>query len=410
MKRVATMAAALLLVTVGLAMAQATARAAPAQQVGPVTLTITETTTGLADATGVSGGQLTMDLSATSTTAVAGMQFDLLFDPAVVSVASVTFNLPAEFLTIANTGTPGQMTIVLASATAGGVATLDVADVAFNLIGSSGATTALRFQNVIVSDASAEPLAAASVDGSITLADTPPPTPTPTGTPGPTPRPTPTPFPPLTVIPAEDITLVESGEGAITVIQPTSRADIALPRVGFTLAIPAPVQQTTFQVRVRAVAPETLAVTPEGRIVRVVAIDLFDTQGNSLDDTIFWRPATLTFALTPEEVEELGGLAGIIGAVSSRRLQIRRLDETRQRPSSAGLTTRFDIGSRSLSALTSRFSTFAVVYTEPGAALPLTGDPGIRRLVNRIALAGAFAVAVGVLLLVTARMGADRRE
>ena len=46
----------------------------------------------------------------------------------------------------------------------------------------------------------------------------------------------------------------------------------------------------------------------------------------------------------------------------------------------------------------------------PVPTLPLTGDPGVRRLAYRIALAGGLAVAVGILLLVTAPLGADRRE
>ena len=67
------------------------------------------------------------------------------------------------------------------------------------------------------------------------------PRPTPTPAPTSTPKPTRTPFPEFTVVPQEEITSPDGEGGAVTVVHPTSTADITLPEHGVRLRIPAPV-------------------------------------------------------------------------------------------------------------------------------------------------------------------------
>ena len=64
------------------------------------------------------------------------------------------------------------------------------------------------------------------------------------------PGPTPTPFPPLTVIPDDEITppMAETS-CSVNVVHPTQQATFELPERGVKLHIPAPVHQRTFQVR-----------------------------------------------------------------------------------------------------------------------------------------------------------------
>ena len=160
------------------------------------------------------------------------------------------------------------------------------------------------------------------------------------------------------MVPQADITPLAVEGGAVSVMQPTSPADITLPEYGVRLEIPAPVQQETLQVRLSVLDPASLPGQRNTEVLRAVQIDLFDGQGNPRDDAPFWFKAKLSLTLTADEIEQIGGLGTVLGQFSEGRLALRRLSSDRR--GWADLHTLFDINTRTFSVRTAQFSTIAL--------------------------------------------------
>ena len=144
-------------------------------------------------------------------------------------------------------------------------------------------------------------------------------------------------------------------------MHPTSRAIIELPAEGIKLDIPAPVQQQTFQVVLKNTDSGDLPSQGGARFLRAFQIELFDAMAEPLRDVRLWFRAGLSVTLTAAEVEELGGLASVLGHISAGRLQLQKL--SRAGGSWTNLHTRFDIATLTFSARVSQFSTFALTLT-----------------------------------------------
>ena len=214
------------------------------------------------------------------------------------------------------------------------------------------------------------------MDGTITVQV--PSTPTPAPTTAPTPPPpvatkaTPTPFPELTVVPADEITPPAENGGNVVVVQPTSPLRFDLTEVGVGVQMPARARQRTLQLRVQSDSSESVQVQPEGEVLRLVRIDLFDVDGQPLSDTQLWFPAKLSITLSEREVGELGGTGALLNGLATGRLGFRRL-------STAGiwsdLHTSLDIATRTFSASISRFSVFALTWAGRSSGTAPTTTP-----------------------------------
>ena len=239
-------------------------------------------------------------------------------------------------------------------------------------------------------------------------------TPAPTSTPSPevTPEPTATPFPELTVVPVEQITPAEADGGIVKVVQPTTAVTVDLPEDGVRLRIPAPVQQATFQVRLKMIAPDDLAGPSGSKVLRAVQIDLFDVDGNPRERVNLWSSARLRMTLTDADVDEIGGLSSLVAHWASGRLKLQKMSG----PGApwTDLFAQFDISARTFSAWVSTFSTIAIILSDPQAfatapavatppatsvddmqpAAPNTGGAELTRPV-------VFALALAILLLIT---------
>ena len=223
--------------------------------------------------------------------------------------------------------------------------------------------------------------------------------------------PTPTPLPPLTVVPEEEIEPVEPQAGIVEIVHPTTPATLELPTDGVKLKIPGPVQQETFQVRLQAPAPDYLGVPPDGQVLRPIQIDLFDVHGDPMQDVLLWSSAQLSVTLTEADVQELGGLGSMLFEVASGRLHFQRFNPSREGGYWTSLHTSLDITGRVLSTSVSRFSTFALVWSNgqptpsPTPIAPATGDtPILAQIAFVLAVLGALLLlGGGVLLLIQKR-------
>ena len=110
-------------------------------------------------------------------------------------------------------------------------------------------------------------------------------------------------------------------------------------------------------------------------MLRAFRFDLFDSRGEPLRDIRLWFSAGLSVTLTVADVEELGGLAAVLGHISAGRLRLQKL--SRAGGSWTNLHTRFDITTLTFSASLSQFSTFALTITgqQPTATPTVTVTP-----------------------------------
>ena len=279
MKRIA---AALFLAGAGLAILWQPAEAMPAYQATGVTISIVDSATGLPEAAGTTGEQVTMSVTADGTEDVAGIQFDIEYDSSVVTVDGVAEGqLPAGHIFVVNPTKPGVVTIAVAGATATDASSLLVAAITFDLIGSPGDTTTLSFTNVSASTASLLSIPVEPAHGRISIISpgqavpTPMPTSTPrspTATPAPSPSPTQTPassLPPAGAEPGETATPVpvatqpvppmpaSATEATPTLATPTPPPLAPTPTAG--PPTPAPISSTAVPTPVAAVSTATPA-------------------------------------------------------------------------------------------------------------------------------------------------------
>ena len=115
-------ATTLLLALLAALTANITVQAAPPTQAAGITFSITDPATGLSDAEGEAGTDLSMLVSTQGTDNMQGLQFALRYDPEVVTVASVVSGqVPQNFLFMANQSVPGVVKIALVGFAAAGV-------------------------------------------------------------------------------------------------------------------------------------------------------------------------------------------------------------------------------------------------------------------------------------------------
>ena len=211
----------------------------------------------------------------------------------------------------------------------------------------------------------------------------------------PTPRPTATPFPELTVVPESEVTPPDPDGGVVSAVHPTSPTRVELPQHGVELSIPAPVQQRTFQVRLRVIDANAVPARPDTQVLRAVQIDLFDDSAVPLEGVRLWSSVTLSVRLSEGEVQELGGLGPVLNAYASGDLVLQKL--SRSGAAWSDLRTSFNLATRTFAARISQFSTVALVRfvqpaeqgavatasptptptATPPAVAPDTGDAGL---------------------------------
>ena len=155
-----------------------------------MTLSLTDVATGHPDVQGEVGEQVTLRVTVSNAASLVGLEFELRFDPSVVAVGGVQQrDVPGGFFFISNTdNVAGIVKMVLAGALASGTANINLAEVAFDLIGSRSSSAEVRFTEVIgVADPNTV-VEVVSTDAIINILPilTPTPTPPPTASPTPT--------------------------------------------------------------------------------------------------------------------------------------------------------------------------------------------------------------------------------
>ncbi len=132
-----------------------------AQGTDEVVLRIVEVNNNSSDVHGAPNGQVTMRVTAEGTSNMAGIQFDIDYDRAVVIVRPENIEqgtVPSGFFMQVNpNGERGTITFAIAGASALGVDSLEVATITFDLVGDDGTATALTFTGELAGDASAPP-------------------------------------------------------------------------------------------------------------------------------------------------------------------------------------------------------------------------------------------------------------
>jgi hypothetical protein len=158
-----------------------TLHAAPLAEHGGIHLSIADSTTGLPDAEGPPGGQVTMRVAATGTQNMAGLTFRIEYDETVVTVpdggVTASEDLPDGALFVSNVNnTDGFVSIALVGFSQTGTifpASMDIADIVFDLNPSgAGQSTPLTFTNEDAFDGNLgnpQPIPVESADGSITI-------------------------------------------------------------------------------------------------------------------------------------------------------------------------------------------------------------------------------------------------
>ncbi len=212
---------------------------ASSQTADRITLTAVQVTTGARDVEVAPGDTVTMTIKASGAEAMQGLQFTLVYDPAVVEVVdvSVAESLP-EALFATNTATPSEIVVVFLTQAPIGLDELDIANVTFRAVSEPGAFTSLSFRAIAAGDSSvpSQAISTTSVGASITVmsqsqqGDSTPtvipastPLPVPTDVPD-TPTPAPSPSPPAATPDAEETPVATPQPGPTSSPDPTATA------------------------------------------------------------------------------------------------------------------------------------------------------------------------------------------
>ncbi|MBI4337543.1 MAG: hypothetical protein HY683_06930 [Chloroflexi bacterium] len=118
----------------------------------------------------------------------------------------------------------------------------------------------------------------------------------------PAPTPTPTPL----VVPAAQVTPAPSLAGSmaqVTVAQPTGPTRLASADGTVELRFPPGALSATAQLALTPLAASQVPPAPSGlSIVRAFRLEVFDTQGRTLEGVLFLQPATISFRLSQQEL------------------------------------------------------------------------------------------------------------
>ncbi|HEU0021023.1 MAG TPA: cohesin domain-containing protein [Dehalococcoidia bacterium] len=146
--------------------------AAPPFQIGDQVALRIEAETG----EGISGDQVKVAVIAENAAAMAGLQFRLVYDGAVVRAMSVEPGTlpPGTFFQGNPNAGAGRVSIAIASASAFGEAneTVTLATITFDLEGAPGSMTDLVLDQVLVADSDAQPLLFTTANAMIAITDT----------------------------------------------------------------------------------------------------------------------------------------------------------------------------------------------------------------------------------------------
>ena len=147
------------------------------------------------------------------------------------------------------------------------------------------------------------------------------------GRPQPTPTPAPTPTPvPITVVPDEDIVPVPTvgvAAQSVHLIDPTKSSEVTSSDGAVNLRFPRESRDRTYQVKVdRSPAGCAGGVDPlAGMQVACFSVDIYTAEGDLETNVRLIRPASGEIRMTPDQVDDLGGLtvlyqAYVLGGVS----------------------------------------------------------------------------------------------
>lgn len=201
------------------------------------------------------------------------------------------------------------------------------------------------------------------------------PSPTPTQTPVSTVAPTATPAPPLTVVPADEVTPVGTGTAAGTLIQPGHPTKIAIPGTGITLNFPSLSRQSTFQAKVSIPDPAGISLRNGETVLEGIKVQLYDAQGQPLQDTHLWSPVTITFTLDDATLASLGGAAAVEQQTLSGDWAIWSVGAGSGNPPEP-LRTTFDPVTGTFSAEVTHFSEYALADTVGATGSAVSATPG----------------------------------
>ena len=192
----------------------------------------------------------------------------------------------------------------------------------------------------------------------------------PSPTPTPTPAPTPTPVP-ITVVPVEDVTPVPTvgpGIPSVHLIDPTTGAMITSSDGSIDLTFPRESRQRTYQVTIDTSLEQCAGgVEPLTDLLLVCAtVNIHSAEGVLESDVRLIRAASAAIKLTPERVEELGGLTVLYQVYATGGVAVQKRGET----SEAWSPLRFELDTNDDGGATVRipsirdFSNFALTIDE----------------------------------------------
>ena len=178
----------------------------------------------------------------------------------------------------------------------------------------------------------------------------------------------------MIVVPESQIRLVPSQGGVTGIVHPTKTSSIVLSKEGIKLEIPPATQAKSFQMRLKAAAPQALPSRQGTAILRGFQVEPFDVDGEPISSM---RPSSgvrVAVVLTAAELQRLGEVEGAINAVFHGQLVLERYFPGPNGGTWGELHTSFNLGSEGFTLVGTiyHFSTFALVWKsgQPEAAIP----------------------------------------
>ncbi len=227
----------------------------------------------------------------------------------------------------------------------------------------------------------------------------------------------PVPVAPVIDGPPGEITAVaadEETDQSVVVVNPDQQTTVAAAEQDVTVVFPVSSRQDAFQARVTGCTIEDPAVGP---LLACVTVNLFDAAGQRERDAQLSTPAGVNITLTPEQVEDVGGLSMLRTANDLGGLRLLKRDAATGSWTEVAVTLSVDeeTGQATVSGSIFRFGDFVLVLDDEVIAqalassdlLPRTGGahvPG--HILLALLIAGAALTAAGLRLLQTRRQTA----
>ncbi len=227
----------------------------------------------------------------------------------------------------------------------------------------------------------------------------------------------PVPVAPVIDGPPGEITAVaadEESDDTMVVVNPDQQTTVAAAEQDVTVVFPVSSRQDAFQARVTGCTIEDPAVGP---LLACVTVDLFDAAGQRERDAQLSTPAGVNITLTPEQVEDVGGLSMLRTANDLGGLRLLKRDAATGSWTEVAVTLSVDeeTGQATVSGSIFRFGDFVLVLDDEVIAqalassdlLPRTGGPHVPgHILLALLIAGAALTAAGLRLLQTRRQTA----